>query len=335
MPFKALADDASLARDAISTEDAYTYDQAAWRFLKRWSRWTAECMSFAVFVWLLKPILIRRFGFSSRSTAGLVLWAGSGLAIALSLIQLPILTRGFDSTDILFRVCGLGIGLVSYDFLLLPGRRATESQLREKLRRLAAVGTAVSLGYIIYVGLIPLTIDPSRSGPVSSIRADGFLPFFGYFMTRFDIMMDDVMEKFLSYAVFGLLACLSWRRLATCSFSARLTRVLAVGVLVSSAIECVQMFIPVRVASLTDPILAAGGCLVGVVAKDHAQAFYRFALTREMAGPRTSDSTLETRIPRTLTDDLIGTLTEPHPDAPEERLPSQEPTAPHSDEPKL
>lgn len=331
VPFAALADDASLARDALVAEDSHTYDLASWRFLKRWSRWMAECISFAVFVWLLKPILIRKYGFGSRSTVGLVFWIGSGLAIGLSLLQLPILTRGFDSTDILFRMCGLGIGLVSHDFLLKPGQYLREDQSQGQVRRFAMVGTAVSLAYIIYAGLIPLTIDATHGGPASSIQAKGFLPFFAYFVTRFDIMMDDVMEKFLAYAVFALLISFSWKRLAVHNLSGRLSRVVSLGVLISSAIEFVQMYMPVRVASLTDPILAAAGCLMGVIAKDHVQAFYQFAMTREMAGPPLTDATLEPQTPLTLTDELIATLTEPHPDAPTETPPTRKPATPRGE----
>ena len=112
-----------------------------------------------------------------------------------------------------------------------------------------------------------------------------------------------------------------------------------VGVVLSATIELMQMFIPVRVTSLSDPMVAACGCALGVLARQHALRFYVFATSipavdraDPRADPRAAGFSLRER-PRRLkpaaqmspTDELIATLTEPHEGAPAEHSPASPP----------
>ena len=98
-------------------------------------------------------------------------------------------------------------------------------------------------------------------------------------------------------------------------------------VLVSSVIETVQLFNSVRVASLTDPILAACGGLIGVVAQTQFASFYRYAVTHDAQGPASPipEPLQEPDAPSargfTLSDALIGSLADPYDDAPIEPEP--------------
>ena len=185
-----------------------------------------------------------------------------------------------------------------------------------QLRRLAQTGCVAAAAYIFYTGVIPLTFDTAHGGPGVAFGSKGFMPFWGYFIARFDVMMADAMEKSASYIIFA--ACWAASRSPSMHQNAwtRTLLIVTAGVLLSTLIEIVQMYIPVRVTSLTDPILAAAGCLTGVLAQNHGARFYRFSVSL-VAGvePR-----LESLPPA---DRLVATLTETNPDAPVE--PSHKP----------
>ena len=130
-------------------------------------------------------------------------------------------------------------------------------------------------------------------------------------------MMADVMEKFGSYVVFAaLLASCGEGRLGR-TMGSRLVAVPIAGLVLAVIIESVQMFLPVRVTSLTDLILAAGGCMVGILSQHHLKGFYRLATVG--IGQRAPG------VPRAVgmgpTDELIGTLIDPHEGAPVESVP--------------
>lgn len=318
VPFSAVTAYEAAADQALAAGDHWHRSHAKWQSMKRWSRWTAECVAFAVLVWLMQPVLRGQYNFSARAAAGLTWWLCGAFAVGLSLLQLPILTRGFDTTDILFRLLGVEVGLVTRSVYFHVRERLTPQRRSERRHNLARIGCAATLIYIVYAGVIPLTINTEHGGPEVSIGSKGFLPFFAYFVTRFDLMMDDVMEKFVSYALFAALLAACWARVANLATSSRVLAVTTVGVAISVVIEAVQMFIPVRVTSLTDPILAACGCVVGVLGREHAVAFYRFATTHQMLGPKEPQAEREVPARLPSTDTLIASLTEPRPDAPVE-----------------
>ncbi len=326
VPFAVVTEDAVAADEALASNDHRSWSLARWRSMKHGSRWAAECASFALLAWLLWPMLRKRYQFSERTTWVLVCWIGGLLAVGLSLLQLPILTRGFDATDILFRLFGIGGGLVTLAMYNRAKEHWTPRYQVEQLHRLARAGCVAMLAYVAYAGVIPLTFNIEQSGPVASIRSEGFLPFVAYFATRFDLMMDDAMEKFISFALFAALLAITWPRAASMPIRSRVLAISMIGVAVSIPIEIVQMFIPVRVTSLTDPILAFCGCAVGVLAEDHAVAFFRFATTHEMFGPKGVRTGRETPSELAPADALIASLSEPRPDAPTEPSPKRRPT---------
>lgn len=328
MPFSAVTAQATAADDALAVRDYRRWSHAEWWRMKRWSRWAAECVAFAVLVWFMQPVLRGQYGFSASATMALVWWLCGVFAIGLSLLQFPIVTRGFDATDIVFRLLGVWVGLVTRSVYFRASGFLTPQHRANRWRKLTRVGCSAMLMYIIYTGVIPLTINIGHGGPEASMGSAGFWPFFAYFLTRFDLMMDDVMEKFISYALFAALLAACWTRVAGLPLRSRLFAVATIGVSISIAIEITQMFIPIRVASLTDPILAACGCVVGVLGQEHAAQFYRFAMTHESLGPKGLQAEREARTRLTPADALLAGLTEPRPDAPVEPSPNSEPT-PH------
>jgi hypothetical protein len=143
------------------------------------------------------------------------------------------------------------------------------------------------------------------------------MPFTAYSFARHDAVLSDLTEKVAVYAVLaGLLAACRMGPSSRAS-GAGFGRVLAVCVGLSSFIEVVQVFIPIRVPSLTDPILAAVGCVLGVGVQRTVMSLFRFAGAHEMVGPLELIAT-QGSPSLGLTDRLIATLTEPDPQAPVE-----------------
>ena len=138
-------------------------------------------------------------------------------------------------------------------------------------------------------------------------------------------MMDDAMEQFAAYALFAAFLSACWTRIAGRPTWRRVFAVAGVTVTLSAVIEVAQAYIPVRVTSLTDPILALAGCLAGVVGCDQAIAFYRYAVTHEMMGHDGRRADYELPVPLAPSDALIATLTEPYDGAPVEEVPSSTP----------
>jgi hypothetical protein len=132
-------------------------------------------------------------------------------------------------------------------------------------------------------------------------------------------------EKLAAYFTLALLLTARSDQASRASVKARIASpaVLALGV--SLVIEAVQAFMPLRVPSLTDPILAVVGALAGGFACLVMEDFHRFAVR----GAQHADETLpfsERRVPLGLVDSVIASLMEPHPQAPLERAPRRTPT---------
>ena len=291
--------------------DRLTADHVTWNRLKRWSRWTAEAASFALLAWLLHALLQGDYRFGRLSTNLLLFWIGGGLAIGLSAIQFLVVSRVCDVTDVLFRLMGLWAGMLVRAAYLRDRAILTPMLLGQRQRRYARFGFKLAAIYILYTGLIPLSFDATDGGR-QAVTSQGFLPFFSYFMARFDIMMDDVMEKFAAFAVFAALFMTGWTRLSYPEKKPRIASVVVMGIALQTVIELFQAYMPVRVTSLTDLILAGVGCLVGAVAQERAVRFYRLARAR----PPRDEASGEPGLPPG--DALVASLMDPRPDAPAE-----------------
>ena len=317
---------AAMTSDTGDAEEAVTADPrqvalAKWSRLKCLSRWVVELTAFAVLAWLAQPILRGDYRFTQRAANTLVWWYCGTFAIGLSLIQLLLVTRGFDVTDVLFRFLGIASGLTLRLRYAISARKMTAETLTLQRRRLALFGSAATLAYIVYIGLIPLTLDTTEGALRRALASTDFLPFFAYFTTRFDLMMADVMEKFVSYAVLAVLLATCWTRVGRLGVASRAAVLGAVGVAVAMPLEIVQAYIPVRVAGLTDLILAACGCVAGTIAQEKAVGFYDLVTCRRAAeakrDPRASRE--PARVPAmTPADQLVASLIDPREDAPAE-----------------
>jgi len=303
--------------------DAGEFHQAD---MKRWSRWSAECASFALLAWLLRHALRVRHGFRGVGSAALTLWLGAILAFTLSAVQFIVVSRGFDATDILFRIIGLPMGIVLWSRMQ---RNASSTLMID--RTFARLGCAASAAYIIYNGTIPWRFRFDGSDVFARLSAANFIPFLPYFQTRADRVFIDVAEDLAMYAVFGALL----RMHATLRESERAERsqgVLSVSpmaacALLSLCVEFVQVFIPSRFPGMTDPVLATAGGALGSFIFEQARSLYRFAC-QTAADRQEVEPVL--RAPETPEAYLLGKIAEPHADAPRESVPSKSPqSTPH------
>jgi len=328
VPFAAVVETGNKLDDTIERTDVYALSMARWKILKQWSRWAAECASFCVLIWLLTPLLRDDYGFSRRATLGLTLWLAGFFAVGLSILQFPVVSRGLDVTDILFRLLGVATGLVTHAWYVCGGSIRNRIPQKLRLRRLTGIACAGSVAYIIYTGVLPLVFEYSDGRLEKALASPAFRPFMGYFVTRFDVMFTDVAEKCSAYAVFAALLATSWTRIADRPLAGKINALLPVGLVLCILIECVQVFLPVRVPSLTDPILAGLGCVVGVMAQVYATDCWRFAQTHEMLGPHHRIKVSNPYRGDSLADQLLGSLSDPDERAPHEPSPAQTPTHP-------
>lgn len=300
----------------VAAAHSLSLDYRRWTAMRSWSRWALEFAAFAVFAWLVHVMCVEHYGFTRRATNWLTWWFAIVLSVGLSVLHVPLMMRHLDVTDVMFRLLGVAVGVVVRSWLLDSRSGETRPLSLGTQRTLGRAAIAVAVLFIVYTGALPMTFRMPEGGLRATFHSSSFLPFMAYFVTRFDLMMTDVMEKFAAYAVLGALLLRFWRGAANRSLYRAGLASAKVCVLLACAVEVVQLFIRVRVVSLTDPVLAGAGAVVGVVTYAKFHAFYHDVTD---AARSHSDSAV-TPAPGTLgpTDALIASLTEPHADAPRE-----------------
>lgn len=305
----------SAQADAALAVDLRAARLAEWTAARRWIRWAAETASFVLLAWLLQIVLRGDYRFTSRSASALTWWLSIILALGLSVGQFLIVTRGLDVTDILFRMLGVGVGLASWPWI----RRSAESQSPIWIPcRALAFGVAA---WIVASGLAPFRFHNPRADLLAPFSSAAFLPFMAYFQTRVDLMLTDVLEKLFSYALFAGLVAAGWSSIRRMTMGRRIIRTTAIGLTLASGIEVAQLFLPIRVVSLTDLVLAATSCLVGVMLQAHAASLLRYIMIHHILGPGTPSIALPPMNTIAQVEQIMSTLTDPSPNAPREPAP--------------
>lgn len=326
-PFKMSETNQAMEKMAILQGDARTFDHIHWQRLKRWSRWAAECTSFIVLAWLLMGLLRMEYQFGRLISMLLVLWLGGLFAIVLSMANFLVISRMCDITDLIFRGSGLLIGLITRGVYL---RRANDSPAQgrqPRLRSIAKLGALCTAIFIIYNGIIPGIFERPAGGPYATVQSENFLPFYAYFQGRFDLMMDDVMEKVSAYFVFASLLAFASLTSPKPTRKVRISTITLLGLLIASSIEIAQMYIPLRITSLTDLILACIGCVTGAIACEQAYRFYQTNQKSTLRRPPVAPPAPVMDTTFGPTDALIASLMDPRQDAPVEPSPAN-PTNP-------
>ena len=306
VPFASDAQWARAAEQSLAEGERYTY--ATYRFgrMRQWSRWAAEGTSFGLLAWLAFPYLRGRYRFGPTRSLLLIWWCGLLLAASMSVMQLTILTRGLDATDVLLRMVGLVAG--SLAALVVLERAPGTGQERVLKRRLVRVACVAVGGFILFNGLIPFEVN-TQAHPAAAVASSGFSPFYSYFEARFDRMANDLVGKFVAFTVLGATLSAAVPSFANRRFSSRLARVVGCGLALSVVIETAQIFLVVRVPSLTDPIIAGAACAIGVMLEAHARTLRQLGADHFRAEATAQLSPI---------DEWLATLAQPRPDAPRE-----------------
>ena len=300
---------------------------AEWSRLKLWSGWTAEAASFLLLALLVTSVFRGDYGFGGLTSIVLTVWVGTGLAIGLSLAQIPVITRDVDVTDVLFRIFGLFVGVAVRRRHGRNHRQLAEDDPRPFSRRAQQTLLACVAAYILYTGLIPLRFDSAGAdGSFFRGRVE-WLPFHGYYLTRFDWMVEDLAEKMVAFGLLGGLIGLAVRRARQGSTSRSAWAAAAAATAFSLPIELTQAFSPVRVASVTDLLLAGCAAAAGVLLFEKASTVWRSCTLKRVQTESFDVHPLpqgRERFPSdlTLTDALIDNLTRVDPRAPREVAPT-------------
>ncbi len=322
IPFSGITETGNKMGDTIEPMSKYDLSVARWEILRRWSRWTVEAASFALLIWLMIPLLRDDYGFTRRAALGLAWWLSGLFAVSLSVLQFPIVSRGLDTTDILFRLAGVGLGLATHSWYTRRPANSNKVSRILRQRRLAGIACAGTVAYIVYTGVLPLVFEFSQGRVEKALASPAILPFRAYFVTRIDLMFTDIIEKCAAYAVFAALLATSWSRIAERSLGRKISLILPAALAICFLIECVQIFLPVRIPSLTDPILAAFGSIIGVGAQVYAVDCWRFAQENDLAGPQDQRSSSINPRGQSPTDQLVGSLIGTKANAPRENPPT-------------
>ncbi len=321
VPFSSVVQDYHQADLALEAGNHRAHAMAKWSALKHWSRWVAEILSFVPFVWLLHFWLVKLYRFKSASASALVWWYAFGLAAGLSFAQIFVIGRGLDTTDLLARLLGIILGVQAIRVTALSDNDDWMAKTRSCWRNIAPAICTMSLFYILYTGVIPLTFGDPMAEAANSLKSANMLPFFGYFETRFDLMMGDILEKMAAYALFGFCLISSCPTLKTKLLSLRLVRACSIALALAMVVELVQLFIPIRVVSLTDPILACVGCIMGVITHDIIHAYLQDVSAKATINSATQHADYADQRELSLTDVLISTLADQQENAPKEVMP--------------
>ncbi|MEK6675628.1 MAG: VanZ family protein [Planctomycetota bacterium] len=312
------------APDANSDKDSSLESpQAHSDRLRRWSHWAAEAMSFALLAGLIPPAIRERFRLKILGTLVLGCWIIFAMAVGLFLLQVPLITRTIDATELIVRIA---FAVPILCFSALTTQKMPHPALSVKPnwppKRLATTGLFATSAYILWMGLIPFSLH--RDGSVNGIiRAEALIPFFSSFQAKLDSTVDDMMGKLLSYALFaGLLAHL-YSRNGSRPFRPSAVAVCILGAVISATIEIAQIFLPTRTPSITDVLYAMVGCRLGLWAHDGLQ-FASHLIERARASMLSQP---QERIvdPLAWANALMASLADPRDDAPKERIPQVAP----------
>ena len=290
-------------------------EEKAWEanLRQRWiGKWALECLSFAMLAWLVFPRLRGAYRFEVGTAGLLTIWVAVPFAVLLSVIQIPLLTRGFHVTDIIVRIFGAGVGLVIAILRENGTTGRSRLPLRSRVQRFGWIGVACATTWIVYSGLIPwikLRGLDSFSDMAATIET---IPFADYFHSRFDVVVADLVGILVSFAALGGLLSLSWRRLRACRAARRWLWTGLCGSALALPLEVAQLFIRTRIAGIEDVVLAGIAAAIGANVAARAVHFLKWALADE-PGARLTATARPTWGP---TDELIATLFDPRDDAP-------------------
>lgn len=233
-----------------------------------WVDFAGQAGAFLLFAALMTLTATAEARLGMIAAVFITLWSGIGLAIVVEVSQIMIASRGFDTTDVIAAALGVGGGAIAG---AVTGRLAVRHRWKwgqaqpligVPVLAIVALGQA---GYLTALGLEPFRFGPFPQGD-ALWSAIGLVPFRGYAEHLTPVLVAEFVLKFVRYALLGVLVMLALRRVwsASAKTFARCAGVTVGGVmLLSAAIEIIQLSIPGRYCDVTDVVIAGMGALSG------------------------------------------------------------------------
>jgi glycopeptide antibiotics resistance protein len=199
---------------------------------------------------------------------------GFAFAGLIELMQLFVLTRYFDSTDIVTGGVGvlvgwrLGIVHSKHEQLYPPkgswvvDRQGLAVRAKTKSQAMAYWALAGWLGLLVLVEWQPFDFNFSTSEAGRRLGTVSLVPFADYQQSDYLQAFDQICSKTVVFLPFG--ALLAWLGFGPKGRGGGLL-VLAPAILLTTALEGGQLFLPTRYASVTDVLIESFGVWLGFI----------------------------------------------------------------------
>ena len=206
-----------------------------------------------VLLWIPVGILWRLN--APQRTPGAIAGRALLLALAIECVQLLVLSRLSDITDVLLSAIGAWLGA-----LVMPYVLQTSTAGREIFHRACGIGLLIWLATVVLIYGWPFDIRWPPQGWMAFVDMFTHVPFATYFQRQEFGALNEILRKLLVFLPGGLLARLWLAPVARASSRAVL---LWLVLLVALLLEVGQVLLADRVAELTDALLAMLGAILG------------------------------------------------------------------------
>ena len=204
-----------------------------------------------ILIWLPVGALWRIDG--HRRRMGQIVLLGMAVALAMELMQLLVMSRVSDATDVVLAGAGVLIGAA----LVGPLRRLKAAPLTRRRRWLHSAA-AVWLLIAVFLLWQPFEFRPGRMSAEALSEAFFRMPFMTYFNRGEFGALNEILRKLLVFLPGGLLLGAAWS-----GPGAAPRWPLAALAAVAFVLETGQMALPGKVADLTDALLGCLGAWLG------------------------------------------------------------------------
>ncbi|BBL33981.1 hypothetical protein Nstercoris_00209 [Nitrosomonas stercoris] len=187
-------------------------------------------------------------------TPGAIALRAALLALAIECIQLLVLSRLSDTTDVILAIVGAFLGA-----LIVPYLQQVAASGQDALQRIWKIGLLVWLAVVVMIYSFPFDMQWPQQGWLALEEAFTRVPFITYFRRHEFGALNEILRKLLVFLPGGLLI-----RLWLTSAAKTPSRVALVWLaLLAFLLEAGQVLLPERVAELTDALLATLGAILG------------------------------------------------------------------------
>lgn len=248
----------------------------------RWEYALDRCVDVALYAGLATLLVVGlgRAGISSTSSLASAGCCVVGIAGAVTLIRVFLISYGLDTATLVCAIIGWGVGAVIGSYALQSQRRrAAEGRLASMAfawptpitASVVIVVCGVTMGY----GIVPFDFDTSIS-PSDALEARGcVVPFLGNLGQRANTAILNISTDLLRFGAVGAaLAFVAFSR-SQSSWRRQTTYVVGAVFAAAAALEALHIWMPTRHIDVTHVLLAGFGGFGGAVALRWAQDFRR------------------------------------------------------------